>query len=198
MKIETFTEMDIKEASKLAYPVWGEGHAANGQGECFGLLMCEYIIRYGWYGEPFAFKITEDGKMLGCILAGNIKQDNHYNQWLEEQLPTFNEKQKHEALALKDYFGKTSPKVYRHMTAAKDLYLSFFLSSVPGCGKLLLAEIVSLAREKGYESLYLWTDASCNHGYYDHHGFEKVAEFKGDEWATDSADYLTYIYRKTI
>ena len=45
MKIETFTEEDIREAAHLAYPVWGEGHAANGQGEEFGLLMCEYIIR---------------------------------------------------------------------------------------------------------------------------------------------------------
>ena len=198
MKIEIFTETDIKEAARLAYPVWGEGHASNGQGERFGLLMCEYIIRYGWYGEPFAFKITDEGKMVGCILAGNITQDNHYNQWLEEQMPTFNDKQKQEALALKDYFGKTSPKVYRHMNAEKDLYLSFFLSSVPGCGKLLLAEVVSLAREKSYESLYLWSDASCNHGYYAHHGFEKVDEFKSGEWATDTADYLTYIYRKLI
>ena len=39
MKIETFTEEDIREAAQLAYPVWGEGHAANGQGEEFGLLM---------------------------------------------------------------------------------------------------------------------------------------------------------------
>ena len=45
MKIQIFTEEDIREAAHLAYPVWGEGHAANGQGEEFGLLMCEYIIR---------------------------------------------------------------------------------------------------------------------------------------------------------
>ena len=30
MKIETFTEEDIREAAHLAYPVWGEGHAAYG------------------------------------------------------------------------------------------------------------------------------------------------------------------------
>ena len=33
---------------------------------------------------------------------------------------------------------------------------------------------------------------------YAHHGFEKVAEFKSDEWKTDSDDYLTYIYRKSF
>ena len=35
MIIERFTEDDIREAAQLAYPVWGEGHAANGQGEEF-------------------------------------------------------------------------------------------------------------------------------------------------------------------
>ena len=37
-----------------------------------------------------------------------------------------------------------------------------------------------------------------NHGYYAHHGFEMVAEFKSDEWKTDPDDYLTYIYRKSF
>lgn len=124
------------------------------QGKEFGLLMCEYIIRYGWYGAPFAFKITDEGKMVGCILAGNINQDNGYNEWLDTMMPTFNEQQREEALALRDYFGKTSPKVYRHMRADKDLYLSFFISAVQGCGKWLLAEIVALAKSEGYESLY--------------------------------------------
>ena len=41
MKIDIFTEEDIREAALLAYPVWGEEHAANGQGKEFGLLMCE-------------------------------------------------------------------------------------------------------------------------------------------------------------
>ena len=152
MTIEIFTEEDIREAAFLAYPVWGEGHAANGQGEEFGLLMCEYIIRYGWYGAPFAFKITDEGKMMGCILAGNIEQDNGYNEWLDSVIPSFNEQQREEALA----------------------------------------------KSEGYENLYLWTDSSCNHGYYAHHGFEKVAEFKSDEWKTDSNNYITYIYKKSI
>ena len=198
MIIETFTEDDIREAALLAYPIWGEGHAANGQGEEFGLLMCEYIIRYGWYGAPYAFKMTDEGKMVGCILAGCITQDNGYNEWLDNVMLTFNEQQREEALALRDYFGRTSPKVYRHMQADKDLYLSFFISAVKGCGKQLLAEVVALAKFNGYENLYLWTDSSCNHGYYAHHGFEKVTEFKSNEWKTDSDDYLTYIYRKSF
>lgn len=196
MTIEKFTEEDIREAAELAYPVWGKGHAANGQGDEFGLLMCEYIVRYGWYGAPYAFKITDNGKMVGCILAGDHTKDNGYNEWLYRLMSTFNEQQLAEALALRDYFGKTSPKVYKHMTAGKDLYLSFFISVVQGCGKRLLAEIVALAKSEGYESLYLWTDSSCNHGYYAHHGFERVAEFKSDEWKTDADDYWTYIYRK--
>lgn len=114
--------------------------------------MCEYIVRYGWYGAPYAFKVTENGKMVACILAGNILQENRYNEWLETVLEGFNEKQRKEALA----------------------------------------------KSEGYENLYLWTDSSCNHGYYAHHDFKKVVEFKSGEWAADSEDYLTFIYRKNI
>ena len=61
-----------------------------------------------------------------------------------------------------------------------------------------LSRLPTRAKSEGYESLYLWTDSSCNHGYYAHHGFEMVTEFKSDEWKTDSDDYLTYIYRKSF
>lgn len=198
MRIETFKETDIKEAAQLAYPVWGVGHAANGQGERFGLLMCEYIVRYGWYGAPYAFKITNNGKMVGCILAGNITQKNGYNEWLESIMPELNQKQIEEALALREYFDTTGPKVYSQMNPEEDLYLSFFISAIQGCGKRLLAEVISLARSEGYKNLYLWTDSSCNHGYYTHHGFEKISEFKSNEWKNDSNDYLTFIYKKRI
>jgi len=197
MEIKQFTERDIKEATELAYPVWGEEHAKNG-GQEFGLLMCEYIIRYGWYGERYALKIVQEGKMVGCILAGNINQKNGYNEWLDSVLPTLTTSQQEEALALRDYFVHTSPKVYRHMKADDDLYLSFFISSVKGCGKILLNEMIKLAKADGYKNLYLWTDSSCNHEFYRRNGFTLVIEFKNDDWDKDNADYLTYIYRKEI
>lgn len=199
MKIEQFTENDIKEAAKLAYPVWGVGHAAGGNGEEFGLLMCEYIVRYGWYGAPYAFKMVDnEGKMIACILAGDHTQQNGYNEWLDIFMPSFNDGQRKEAIALQTYFGCTSPKVYKHMTQGEDLYLSFFISTVPGCGKKLLSEVMTIAKKEGYKAIYLWTDSSCNHEYYAHHQFEKVSEFKSEEWKTSNNDYLTYVYHKDI
>lgn len=199
MKIEKFTEEDIREAAELAYPVWGEGHAANGNGREFGLLMCEYIVRYGWYGAPFAFKMVNDeGRMVACILAGDHTKENGYNNWFNTIKSRFNEQQRAEAYTLRDYFARTAPKVYGHMEKGKDLYLSFFISSLPGCGKQLLQEVMELARSKGYRALYLWTDSSCNHSYYARNSFVKVAEFKSDEWKTSDSDYLTYIYRRDI
>lgn len=198
MTIEQFTEKDIKEAALLAYPTWGEGHAANGQGRDFGLLMCEYIVRYGWYGEDYAWKIVEEGRMTGCILAGKITQSNNYNEWLATKLPAMNDKQKNEALMLQSYFINTSPKVYRHMNPTEDLYLSFYVSTIPGCGKRLLAEVITKARREGFKNLYLWTDSSCNHCYYAHNGFTLVEEFKNGDWDADDDSYLTYIYKKSF
>lgn len=42
------------------------------------------------------------------------------------------------------------------------------------------------------------TDSSCNHNYYAHHGFDRVAAFKSDEWKTYADEYLTYIFKKDI
>ena len=86
---------------------------------------------------------------------------------------------------MREYFIDTAKKVYCHMTAGRDLYLAFFISAVPGCGKMLLNEFSQKAKADGYENMYLWTDSSCDHNYYDHHHFEKVAEFKSGEWEAD-------------
>lgn len=161
--------------------------------------MCEYIVRYGWYGAPYAFKIIDDeGKMVASVLAGKHTVDNGYNKWLEKQMLDFDENQMKEATALKTYFDNTAPKVYRHMIAGKDLYLSYFYSVVPGCGKILLGEVMKLAKSEGYDAMYLWTDSSCDHKYYAHNGFVKVDEFESNEWKCDDNDYLTYIYKKVI
>ncbi|MCM1079034.1 MAG: hypothetical protein NC344_04700 [Bacteroidales bacterium] len=197
MELLKFTESDIKEAAELAYPVWGIDHAKNG-GRDFGLLMCEYIIRYGWFGEKYAWKIVDDGKLVGVILAGNIHQKNGYNEWLEANMPTLNESQQKEALTVKAYFGHTSPKVYKYMKADEDLYLSFFISSVKGCGKILLAGLMKQAKADGYKNIYLWTDSSCNHDYYSRNGFTLVSQFNNEDWDPEDVNYLTYIYKKII
>ncbi len=196
MEIQKFTELDIKEAAELAFPIWGEEHAKNGKE--FGLLMCEYIVRYGWLNKDYAFKIVENGEMIGCVLAGKITDKSTYNEWLDEHTPTMNQAQLDEALALRSYFVQTGPKVYSQMNADTDLYLSFFFSSKQGCGKILVNEIIQLAKADGYKNLYLWTDSSCNHEYYARNGYTLASKFKSNEWATDKNDYLTYIYKKSI
>ncbi len=196
MNIELFTEADIAAAAKLAYPVWGEEHGKLGYE--FGLLMCEYIVRYGWLNEEFAFKVVDDGEMVGCILAGRITDKSTYNEWLDNHIPTMNQAQLEEALALRSYFDRTGPKVYSQMDKDTDLYLSFFISSKPGCGKVLINEIIHLAKSKGYKNLYLWTDSSCNHEYYARNGYTLVSEFKSDEWAMNDDCYMTYIYKRSM
>ena len=60
-----------------------------------------------------------------------------------------------------------------------------------------------MAKSEDYENLYLWTDSSCDHGYYAHHDFEKVAKFKSDEWKTDDTNtfymliyFAVYFYKE--
>lgn len=45
-----------------------------------------------------------------------------------------------------------------------------------GTGKALLDAALSYLREQGGERLYLFTDTSCNFGFYEHFGFARRAE----------------------
>ena len=66
-----------------------------------------------------------------------------------------------------------------------------------GIGTLLRTEMERHLLARGGRSYYLMTDAVCNIGYYESHGFERIATFSPE---TDKVGYpnTAYYYQKTL
>ena len=47
-----------------------------------------------------------------------------------------------------------------------------------GIGKLLFESAILYMKEQNLDSFYLFTDTSCNYGFYEHHGMIRKGEKK--------------------
>lgn len=196
MDICRFMPQDIAEATRLADYSWLGEH--EGFSLEFGKLMAEYIVRSGYLNADMAFKITENGIMHGCILAGRKQDQYHdYEAWLASILPNMTEKELQRAQDMKAYFDNMSKKTKMQMQS-DDLYLSLFISDKAGCGKFLLKAMLDMAKAQGLKNIYLWTDSTCNHTYYDNNNYTLVEKFDNLNLQNSYAHYISYIYKKPI
>lgn len=83
-----------------------------------------------------------------------------------------------------------------------DAYVGlFFISSKLrglGWGKRLIENFEAFGRSRGAERLYLWTDKSCNFGFYDHTGFARVVEVSSPLLAKFSAEPNGFAYTRPV
>ena len=195
MQMQGFTAKDIQEATLLADKIW-EDEYVNFDKK-FAQTMAEYIIRCSFLNEELALKITDNGIMNACILASEKNDIGNYAEWLKAQYKHMNEKELARAKAMHAYFSNVSEKVHNAMNE-DDLYLGLFVSNQAGCGKILMQEIINLAKAKNLKNMYLWTDTTCDFDYYEKHNYILVDTISNRHLQNDYADYITYIYRKSI
>ena len=197
MEILEFKQEDIREAAKLCFPQWGKEQTDNGFSHEFGEIMCEYIVRYGWYDNEYAWKI-EDDQMCACIVGGTKYDSSDYDSWLDKKLPEMTDDERSEALKIRGYFRTMSERMKCLMNNDTDFYLSFFFSAKLGYGKELLGKLIDTIKTNGYRHLYLWTDSTCNHSFYDKNKFDLIKKIRNENFSSDGEDYYSYIYRLTL
>lgn len=67
-----------------------------------------------------------------------------------------------------------------------------------GIGAKLFAEVRDYMRQKGVENYYLYTDTSCNFGFYEHMGMQRCGEKKKTfEILGQQAEMQFYLYEDT-
>lgn len=195
MQIEKFTVEDINEATSLAVEAWGDALAE--WKPAVARTVCEYSVRDEFRNENLSLKITDGGIMKGYLLAATATDKNMADDWLRKQFLHFTEKEDFDIFDMvMNASNKNNMRVVRHL-GEKDVMLTFFLSVQPGCGKMLLGEMMKLLHERGFENCYLWTDVTCNHQYYPKHGFELVEEVCLRE-SSDEQPFIVYVYKKKI
>ena len=129
----------------------------------------------------------QNGKVVGVIM-GNAKSDYKFLSHLKYAFCTVQHsiKLKHYGRKFKsgidDY--KRLHKIYRSFSGKHkgefDGVLTLFAANENcrglGVGKMLLAGLLEYLKQQKINRIYLYTDTTCNYGFYERHGFERLEE----------------------
>lgn len=193
--IEKFTTDDIVQATQLAVEAWSD--AIGHWGEELTYVVCEYSVRAELLNSSFALKVTDGTKMRGYLFAATATDKNDADEWIKAQRSRFSRIEDFEILDMVVSSTRNNEKMVVRNMKENDAMLTFFLSTQKGCGKMLLTAMNDLLKSCGYKNMLLWTDITCNHGYYPHNGFELVEEKSFDKYDFDEP-FVVYIYKKGI
>lgn len=191
MQIRNFTDNDISCASKIAHRVWGDLYT-NESPELQNLIY-EFTVYYYDLNREFSFSIRDE-KLNGFLLAATKYDKNNSKETYLEKLKTLDEKEQKIGRDLIDYLETCGKAVKKHMND-DDIMLGLFISQEKGCGKILLSRLTEICREKNIKNIYLWTDTTCDHDYYDKNNFTLVNEV---ETFINGQTIKTIIYKKTV
>src|SRR5690606_23191029 len=96
-----------------------------------------------------------------------------------------------------DYLGKSDDLLATYLTD-NDLKIALIISNKRGYGTEILNHFIKESQAKGKDSIYLWTDSSCNHGYYPKWGFEEILCVDNANANSFDEAYRTLFYCKKI
>lgn len=195
MQILPFTNDDIPHAVELTVAAWSD--ALDGWDKDIARIVCEYSVRYEFQNPALALKIVDDGKMKGFIFASSAAGNERADEWYSVAREGFKGELQNEILDMVQASSHGNEDMVADKMGDNDVMLTFFLSAQKGCGKRLLAAMNSMLKSLDYKNMLLWTDITCNHTYYPHHGFELVDE---RAFAKDDVDepFVVYVYKKRV
>ncbi|MBQ8270213.1 MAG: hypothetical protein IJZ22_03260 [Bacteroidaceae bacterium] len=194
LHIEPFTPDDIPAAVELTIAAWNDALATWDKE--VARIVCEYSVRYEYQDPSLALKITDGTGMKGFIFASSATSGNAVaDEWYSLSGEKINDDAQRDILNMLLSSSHSNEEMVLREMGDNDVMLTFFLSSEKGCGKRLLAAMNELLKSRNYNNMFLWTDITCNHGYYPRNGFELVSEKSFDKYDTD---FVVYVYRKEI
>lgn len=191
MNVRNFTDTDIAHASKIAHRVWGELYTQETP-ELQDLIY-EFMVHYYDLNREFSFSIFDE-KLNGFLLAATKHNKNDSHIHYLEKLKLLNDKDQKIGKDLLEYLNTCGKAVKEHMND-NDIMLGLFISQEKGCGKALLSKLAETCKEKNIKNIYLWTDTTCDHDYYDKNKFILVNEV---ETLVNGQNIRTIIYKKEI
>ncbi|WP_138753562.1 GNAT family N-acetyltransferase [Paenibacillus sinopodophylli] len=183
---------DIDIVTRMAYTFWG--YILKDETEEFKRFITEYSVRVDKvsYGYSYGYN---DPEPVAFLLVAEPYDKEYSDIWYDECIKRFSNREQIIAQEYQEYFAENAKALTKHMQPG-DLKISFLISSQRGCGSILLNHLEEICRREGGKALYLWTDTTCNHSYYDKKGFEKVEQCVHD--LSDGEVLTTMIYRKII
>lgn len=195
MNIKYFNNNDVKEASLLAKSYWGD--LFTNEGDKLAELINELLVRYNILNSRYSYKASEHGEMKGLLFAALKSNTNHAREWLMHKINKIPPTEKMIALNYLNYYEYNTSQINKYVNS-NDIILTLFISKQKGCGKLLMDGFMKKCRQDGLKNLFLWTDTTCNHQYYENNQFTLVARFKNSDTPGMEKHAETLIYKKEI
>lgn len=191
MKVRHFLDTDIEHASKIAHKVWGDLYTR--ESDELQNLIYEFMVHYYDLNRDFSFSIFDE-KLNGFLLAASKHDKNNSYEGYLENLKKLDEKEQKIGKDLLEYLNECGKAVKEQMND-DDIMLGLFISQEKGCGKTLLTKLTDTCKEKNIKNIYLWTDTTCDHDYYDKNNFTLVNEV---ETLVNGQKIRTIIYKKAV
>lgn len=191
MEVRHFLDTDIEHASKIANKVWGDLYTR--ESDELQNLIYEFMVHYYDLNRDFSFSIFDE-KLNGFLFAASKHDKNNSYEGYLENLKKLDEKEQKIGKDLLEYLNECGKAVKEQMND-DDIMLGLFISQEKGCGKTLLTKLTDTCKEKNIKNIYLWTDTTCDHDYYDKNNFTLVNEV---ETLVNGQKIRTIIYKKAV
>ncbi len=178
MLLTKFNDADIYNAAQLTAAVWGD--ELPWPDSRLKNFVYQAMVRYYSKNNALSFKFSDAGIMQGFLLAGKKCDKSCFAEWFDTQSRFFTVQERQIAESYMNYLAYNGSALDSCSTDS-DLQLLLYLSTVRGGGSLLLNNILCLARQKGFASLLLWADETCDLDYYEKKGFVLRKTFVNDK-----------------
>ena len=127
-----------------------------------------------------------DGNVVEIILAKNITQhhSSFSNRWLQIKsiLSLYISKEGREVSKIFSNVNKIDQELLSGINKTYGAELTLFVVSQTcrgkGIGKLLFQSVLEYMKQENLNEFYLFTDTSCNYGFYKHQGMKRQSEKK--------------------
>ncbi len=191
MIIKNFADSDIIEAQAISHLVWGDLYTEESV-ELQNFIY-KFMVEYYDLNRKYSFSIRDDG-FKGFILAALKDDKNTAYDLFKLRVGNLEDKEQRMAFELYSYLEACGSAVKEAMTG-DDVMLGLFVSIQRGCGGKLLERLVEACNANGKKNLYLWTDTTCDYGYYEKNNFKQIKEFRS---SVKGQEIVTLIYKKGI
>lgn len=196
MMIRSFQPRDIEAASFLAFDAWMQEDLAGHRPE-LGHFVYGYMARYYFRNPQYSRVASSNGETMDAFLLAYRPEDStKANAWFDANVGRLND---HERRIAEEYRSYLTTQSKRLSAVAEGHYLvaGLFVSCKRGAGAPLMQMLLEQCENEGYESLYLWADSACNHGYYEKRGFIKAAHHRNCDFV-DGQKFDIYVFKKTF
>lgn len=174
-------KQDYKDLAKLITETWDYGKFCSSK---IATQMGKLYLASCLANQTFTCVALQEQKPIGIIMGKNNKTHKcsfyyQYNQ-AKYALPLLIKKEGRIVANMFSGIEKIDQQLLDSCGKTFDAELAFFAVSEKargfGIGKALFEQFQTYLKSENLNSFYLYTDVTCNYGFYEHQGLQRLGE----------------------